>query len=462
MEPRPRRSEVPYDVETPPGADGLGVDVPVHTCCSVRRLRERDEQKLWFFDQMHNPEPLYPFDLMMPESWLGRAEPVHDPDLEPPDRARHRAPDRQRLPLPEPQRRSTTRRRSPKRAPIFAERARHYFENWDGIYDQWVDEGHRLHRAAEGHAVRAAARARADRHGASTPAAPPRRSTCSAYYSRYLENMHEMAYYHFEMLNLAYGAYLTFLEFCRKPLPGHHRRPRRAHGGRHRRHPLPARRRAAPPRRAARSSWASARRASRRGAGPGDPPQLGIDEAGRAVAGGTRGGQGSLVLLLHRRRLLPCQPGLDRRPAAAVRRAGATTSAGSSAARTWTGRWTRSAPSASGSPTGYRGLLDGDEVDAFDSLLGPVAPGVPVRREPQLLRRALASLDLLQQGARARRGAGRGRPARRRTTTSSSCTATRCTASSTRRRRGGRWACPPAASTPGARRWPGAGRSTPR
>ena len=33
-------------------------------------LRERDEQKLWFFDQMHNPEPLYPFDLMMPESWL--------------------------------------------------------------------------------------------------------------------------------------------------------------------------------------------------------------------------------------------------------------------------------------------------------------------------------------------------------------------------------------------------------
>ena len=34
-------------------------------------------------------------------------------------------------------------------------------------------------------------------------------------YSRYLENMHEMAYYHFEMLNLAYGAYLTFLEFCR-------------------------------------------------------------------------------------------------------------------------------------------------------------------------------------------------------------------------------------------------------
>jgi pyruvate,water dikinase len=38
-------------------------------------------------------------------------------------------------------------------------------------------------------------------------------------YSRYLENMHEMAYYHFEMLNLAYGAYLTFLEFCKGHFP---------------------------------------------------------------------------------------------------------------------------------------------------------------------------------------------------------------------------------------------------
>ena len=31
--------------------------------------------------------------------------------------------------------------------------------------------------------------------------------------------MHEMAYYHFEMLNLAYGAYLTFLEYCRGHFP---------------------------------------------------------------------------------------------------------------------------------------------------------------------------------------------------------------------------------------------------
>ena len=35
-----------------------------------QELRDRDEQKLWFFEQVHNPEPVYPFDLIMPESWL--------------------------------------------------------------------------------------------------------------------------------------------------------------------------------------------------------------------------------------------------------------------------------------------------------------------------------------------------------------------------------------------------------
>ena len=50
------------------------------------------------------------------------------------------------------------------------------------------------------------------------------RGTTTAYdlltgYGALLENMHEMAYYHFEMLVLAYGAYLTFVEFCKERFP---------------------------------------------------------------------------------------------------------------------------------------------------------------------------------------------------------------------------------------------------
>jgi pyruvate,water dikinase len=39
-------------------------------------------------------------------------------------------------------------------------------------------------------------------------------------YSRLLENVQEMAYLHFDMLGLGYGAYLTFRDFCHTAFPG--------------------------------------------------------------------------------------------------------------------------------------------------------------------------------------------------------------------------------------------------
>src|SRR5205823_14528430 len=41
-----------------------------------------------------------------------------------------------------------------------------------------------------------------------------------ATYNRLIENMQEMAYYHFEMLGLGYAAYLTFQDFCQRAFPG--------------------------------------------------------------------------------------------------------------------------------------------------------------------------------------------------------------------------------------------------
>jgi len=49
----------PFDIETPAGAEGWESMYPSYLQFG-EELRERDEQKLWFFDQMHNPEPLYP------------------------------------------------------------------------------------------------------------------------------------------------------------------------------------------------------------------------------------------------------------------------------------------------------------------------------------------------------------------------------------------------------------------
>lgn len=180
-------------------------------------LRGRDEQKLWFFDQMHNPEPVYPFDLMMPESWLvslnqyttrvwslptalGVEQRIVNGYL-------YLSPNV----IDDPEQVAANQ-------PVFQERARHYFENWDRIYGQWVEK-----------ATDCIGRLK-EMHFSPLPEREPLETVLSAAgttstfqlltsYSRLLENMHEMAFYHFEMLNLAYGAYLTFLEFCKAHFP---------------------------------------------------------------------------------------------------------------------------------------------------------------------------------------------------------------------------------------------------
>jgi pyruvate,water dikinase len=206
----------PYDIETPPGAAGWESMYPPYLLFS-EQTRRRDEGKLWFFDQMHNPEPVYPFDLMMPESWLvslnqyttrvwqlptalGIEQRIVNGYL-------YLSPNEIDDPAAVAE-----------REPVFARRARHYFENWDGIYSAWVAKATGcIDRLKE-----ITFTPLGEREPEETVL--EHRGTTTAFamlstYSRLLENMHEMAYYHFEMLNLAYGAYLTFLEFCRSSFP---------------------------------------------------------------------------------------------------------------------------------------------------------------------------------------------------------------------------------------------------
>lgn len=210
------RFRSPYDVRTPEGAEGWESMYPEYLLFG-EEMRERDDQKLWFFDQMHNPEPLYPFDLMMPESWLVSLNQYTTRIWQLPTALgiEHRIVNGYLYLSPnvidDPD-------EIAKREPVFAERARHYFENWDAIYGNWVTK-----------ATDCIDRLKAMQFTPLGEREPDStvlewRGTSSAFdllvqYSRMLENMHEMAYYHFEMLNLAYGAYLTFLEFCRTHFP---------------------------------------------------------------------------------------------------------------------------------------------------------------------------------------------------------------------------------------------------
>jgi len=207
----------PFDVATPEGAEEWEELYPYYALISEER-REMEDSKLWYFDGMHNPEPLYPFDTIMTENWWVAASQmstrvwpiplalgidhriingylyispnaVSDPD----DIAR--------------------------RAEHFNVRAGYYYNNWDHIYDEWVEKAkgciERL-KAIEFHAL---------------PELEPvesvygHRGLYSSYdllasYNTLIQNLFEMGSYHFEMLNLGYGAYLTFREFCQEAFPG--------------------------------------------------------------------------------------------------------------------------------------------------------------------------------------------------------------------------------------------------
>jgi pyruvate, water dikinase len=215
--PAARRFPSPFAVEAPPGAEDWRRLYPYYYLFSDER-REFEEEKFWFFDGMHNPEPVYPFDTIMPESWwvmlnqyLTRVWMV-PPTLG----IDQRIVNGYLFVSPTS---ITDEATIEARAPQFAERAGHYYEHWDEIYDNWIAKAEdcikRL-RAIE---------------FAPLPEAEPIETVTSwkgttvaweliASYNRLLENMHEMACYHFELHMLGYGALMTFSDFCKNAFPG--------------------------------------------------------------------------------------------------------------------------------------------------------------------------------------------------------------------------------------------------
>ena len=212
-----KRFASPFAVRTPAGAEGWQSMYPYYALLSDER-RELEDGKFWFFDGMHNPEPLYPFDTIMTENWWVAASQMSTRvwPVPPAGGIDHRIINGYLYISPNA---VTDPAEVAKRAQDFAVRAGHYYENWDEIYEQWVAK-----------ATGCIERLKAIRF-APLPEMEPEtsvfehRGVYSTYqlltsYGALIENLFEMGSYHFEMLNLGYGAYLTFREFCQAAFPG--------------------------------------------------------------------------------------------------------------------------------------------------------------------------------------------------------------------------------------------------
>lgn len=207
----------PFEVGAPPGAEDWKRLYPYYHYFSESR-REFEEGKFWFWDAMHNPEPVYPFDTIMTESWWVALNQyttrvwVIPPALG----IDHRIVNGYLYLSPNG---VSDPKQIEERAQYFQERVGYYYDNWDRLYEQWIRKAEDCIHRLKGIEIKDLPKV------VSMDYVQQGRGVTESYdlltaYSRLIENMHEMAYYHFEMLGLGYLAYLTFLDFCQKAFPG--------------------------------------------------------------------------------------------------------------------------------------------------------------------------------------------------------------------------------------------------
>jgi pyruvate,water dikinase len=206
----------PFSIETPEGCEGWEEMYPYWSLFDESR-REEDENRLWFWNSMHFPLPMPPFDMIQTDQpyrtfggWQNRAfavPPAMGVDYRVVNGYIYISPN----PVTDPA-------KIGERAEMFQKRAGHYFANWDDLYANWLEKMTALNRE-----IAAIEVPELPEYEQESVALDPDGNLSGPIllkaYGRAIECMEEMWQHHFEFLLLGYGAYLTFAEFCREHLP---------------------------------------------------------------------------------------------------------------------------------------------------------------------------------------------------------------------------------------------------
>jgi pyruvate, water dikinase len=212
-----RRFPNPFELETPPGAEGWEELYPYSTLFSEGR-REYEEQQFWFFDSMHWGWAMSPWDadhLMFAIASLSQSNSRHY--LVPPANGIDF-----RIHLGYPFFSPVTiddGATVEARVPEFMERAGHYFANWDDLYANWLEkvkgniaeiEQINFNPLPETEDIDDIVRSG---RGIGTG------WDLQAEYHKFQDLAQKIWQYHFEFLNLGYAAYLDFFGFCKQAFP---------------------------------------------------------------------------------------------------------------------------------------------------------------------------------------------------------------------------------------------------
>jgi pyruvate,water dikinase len=206
----------PYDIETPEGAEGWEEMYPYYLLFDPAR-RAEEEKRFWFYNGMHFPEPMPAFDMITAEScylsiglYQGRVFSIPTVlGIE------HRVVNgyvyitSNEVTDPE-----TIQRR----LETFLPRIGFYYENWDALVDRWQAEvDTRIEELSALEIPRL--RELEDEQELIHDHKLGSNYRLMAAYDRCLHLYNELNQLHFELLLLAYGAYLTFFQFCQGAFP---------------------------------------------------------------------------------------------------------------------------------------------------------------------------------------------------------------------------------------------------
>jgi len=212
MPAKAKQFPLPSSLKVVPGTERAQAAYPYYT-----QFEAADDQRFWFYNSMHFPEPMAAFDMVTAEAAYcalgssntrvqclpttlgidhriinGRVYIGGNAVTDPAQIAR--------------------------RLEEFKQRAFYYYANWERLYDQWRQKMMALINAAQ---------------ALPTPYLPEFEPLANVHagrgiaanhtlldtYQKTLEGYFRMWHHHFEFLLLGYGAYLTFFDFCKKAFP---------------------------------------------------------------------------------------------------------------------------------------------------------------------------------------------------------------------------------------------------
>jgi len=206
----------PFEIETPPGAEGWQ-GLYTYSLPFSEDRREYEDSMFWFQDGVHWPEVMSPWDATFYEFAIASLSQYNTrhylipPALGVDYRVLNGYAFLSPVGVADPGEIEA-------RVPHFLERAGFYFQNWDTLYDQWMTKVRAL--IGEMEALRFEPLPDKEDLAVVTEG----RGTGSGFellqrYHRLVDLALQLWQYHFEFLNLGYAAYLDFFGFCKQAFP---------------------------------------------------------------------------------------------------------------------------------------------------------------------------------------------------------------------------------------------------